>query len=329
MSTTAFTGPIVVCKDNPLVGMASPPVGQPANTNPDEGPSMFNMAIALLDPRPQYTYEAGQGQNPLGFDSAGNAILTAPTLGWLSATFQVADYAPGTAATFSLAPIGSAITASTAITLTATAQNGVTPNTTMTNAVSGATVTGLWRIDGNPAAYTFGTGTYGVWDPTNPPIGRCINIASATGNVLTATTFTITGYDAYGYPITQIIAGPGSGATVTTGKAFKWIASITANATTATNTFSIGVSDTYGLPFYASSIGYVRAFWENKTADGTTATTFTAGSAAITAGAPDVRGTIGLAGVTISNGARKLQMWQSIAPANLTAGSLFGTTPPA
>src|SRR5574337_88620 len=219
MTANAITGPLIVCREDPLSSMANPPVGIPGGQNPDAGPSMFHMAMALLDPRYQYTYDTGQAQNPLGFDSSGNAINTAPTLGWLSATFQVADYAPGTAATFSLAQIATpAVTAS--VTLTTSTQNGVTPGTTMTNAVTGQVVSNLWRIDSNPAGYTFGTGTYGVWDPANTPIERCVTI-TVNGKV-SATTFTISGYDAYGYPISQTLQGPNAG-TVTTGKAFKWV----------------------------------------------------------------------------------------------------------
>jgi len=146
---------------------------------------------------------------------------------------------------------------------------------------------------------------------------------------MSATTFTITGYDAYGYPITQVMQGPGGGATTFSSKAFKWVSGITVGTTAATNTFSIGVSDTYGFPLYSQAIGYIRAFWANSNVKTSAATTFTAGSAAILTTSSDVRGTIGLAGLTASNGVRKLQMWQSVAPSNLTVGSLFGTTPPA
>ena len=329
MTATAFTGPIVTCREDALASYNTP-VNIPSSQNPDSGPSLFHMAVALLDPRIQYTYDIGQAQNPQGFNASGVAINGAPTVGWLSATFQVADYAPGTASTTSLAAIGTAITASTTVTLTASNSGGVTTASTCTNAINGSLVTGLWQIDNTPAPYTFGTGTYGVWDPANPPIGRCISIATATNNTMSATTFTISGYDAYGYPITQVMQGPGGGATTFSSKAFKWVSGITVGATTATNTFSIGVSDTYGLPLFAQQVGYIRAFWANTNVETSAATTFTAGSTTISTTSSDVRGTIGIAGVTISNGARKLQMWQSVAPSNLTlASGLFGTFPPA
>lgn len=328
MTATVFSGPIITAREDPYSALGTP-VASSNFQNPDNGPSLFHQAIALLDPRWQYTYEFGQGQNPLGFDSSGNAIQTAPTLGWLSATFQVADYAPGTAATFSLAAIASAATASTSITLTTSTQNGVTPATTMTNAATGATVTGLWRIDSNPAPYTFGTGTYGVWDPANPPIGRCVTITAPTGVNLSANTFTVSGYDAYGYAISQTLAGPNAN-TVTTGKAFKWVSGVTIAATaSAGSTFSIGVSDTYGFPFYCTAVGYVRAFWSNSNVETSAATTFTAGTTSTTAGATDVRGTIGLAGLTVSNGIRKLQMWMSLPPPSLSSAVMFGVSPPA
>lgn len=326
MTATVFEGPLVVTTATPYQNMTSPPVGQPANLNPDAGPSMFNMAMALLDPRWQYTQEIGQGQNPLGFSSTGAAIQTSPTVGWLSATFQVADYAPGTASTASLAPVGTAITASTTVALTTVSGSGITVNATCTNATNGSLVTGLWQIDNTPAAYTFGTGTYGVWDPANPPIGRCLTITTPTAVTMSANTFTISGYDAYGYPITQVLAGPAGASTVTTGKAFKWVSGVTIGAT-ASSTFSIGVADVYGLPFFASALGYIRAFWNNTNVETAAGTTFTAGTTATTAGATDVRGTIAISGVTISNGTRKLQMWMSLPPTALTVGSMFGVTP--
>ena len=327
MTATAFTGPIITCREDQLATMVNPPVGIPSNQNPDSGPSLFHMATALLDPRFPYTYDIGQGQNPLGFNSSGVAIQTAPTLGWLSATFQVADYVPGTASTSSLAGIGTLITASTTVPLTTSNGFGVTTASTCTNALTGALVTGLWQIDQTPAGYTFGTGTFGVWDPANPPIGRCLSIATATSNTLSATTFTISGFDAYGYPITQVLQGPAGSSTTFTTKAFKWVSGVTVGATTATNSFSIGVSDTYGFPLFASAIGYIRAFWANSNVETSAATTFTAGSAVTATTSSDVRGTIGLAGLTSSNNGRKLQMWQSVAPSNLTAGALFGVTP--
>jgi len=288
---------------------------------------MFHMAMALLDPRPQYTYFPGMAQSPVGFTPAGVAINSAPALGWLNAEFQVADYAPGTASTTSLATGGN-ITASTAVTLVSSAGSGVTPSTTCTNATSGATVTTLWRIDNTPNYVSMGSGSFGIWDPANPPIGRCVSITSATGTTMSGITFTVAGYDAYGYPITQVMTGPASASTGVSTKAFKWVSSVAASATVSPSTFSVGVSDTYGLPFYCTAIGYVNAYWNNAIIAGSvTATTFTAGTAYTATTSSDVRGTINLGGMSASDGVKKLQMWMSVNPSNLTVSGLFGVSP--
>ena len=330
MSATAFSGPVVTYKEDALVGLSTPPVGIPGNQNPDAGsPSMFLHGMALLDPRPQYTYFVGDSQNPLGFTSAGVAINTAPVLGWLNARFQVADYAPGTASTTSLAT-GCTLASSTAVALTTSNGSGVTTASTCTNASTGATVTGLWLIDNVPSYVSYGSGTFGCWDPANPAMARCLSITAQTGTTLSSTTFTIAGYDTYGYPITQAVSGPASGATVYTSKAFKWVTSVTGSGTVAISTFSLGVSDIYGLPLAASSVGYIEAYFDNKmSAVTTSAVTFTAASAYTATTSSDVRGTINLSGVTTSNGARKLQMWISVSPSSLTTSGLFGAFPPA
>ena len=325
MSATGFTGPIVTYREDAYASLATPPVGIPANQNPDAGPSLFHMGTALLDPRPQYTYFAGDSQNPMGFTSAGVAINTAPVLGWLNAVFQVSDYAPGTASTNSIASAAS-ITASTTVTLITASAGNITVGSSATNATTGASVTGLWLIDNVPNNITSGSGTFGLWDPANPPIARVVSLTSGAGD-LSGVNFTVKGYDAYGYPITQTLAGATTSSTVYTGKAFKWVSSVTASATAST-AVSVGVADRYGLPFYSSAIGYIYAYWNNQlVATSTTATTFTAGVTATTAGATDVRGTINLGGMAAADGTKKLQMWQFIAPANLSTSGLFGVTP--
>ena len=330
MSATAFSGPVVSYREDALASLATPPVGIPANQNSDNGPSYFHMGTALLDPRPQYTYFPGQAGSPVGFTSAGAAVNSAKTLGWMNATFQVSDYAPGTASTTSIASAASIASLTTVALVTASAGN-ITIGSSCTNATTGAAVTGLWLIDSAPSSIAAGTtasssNAFAIWDPANPPIARCVSLTSGAGD-LSGVNFTVKGYDAYGYPITQTLAGATTSSTVYTGKAFKWVSSVTASATAST-AISIGVADRYGLPFYSSSIGYIYAFWNNQlVATSTTATTFTAGVTATTAGATDVRGTINLGGMAAADGAKKLQMWQFISPVNLSATGLFGVTP--
>jgi hypothetical protein len=321
MTITALSGPIVVYKDGGVLENTS------ANQNPDEGPSLFFGATGLLDPRLAYTFFPGMGEGPLGFSSAGVAIAAAPAAGWINATFQVADFTPGTATTTSIAATVS-ISSTTSLTLTATSVANITTNSSCTNPQTGAAVTGLWLIDDAPALLTFGQSkSVAVWDPAYPAIGRSVSITSTAD--VSSINFTVAGYDVYGNPITETLAGGTAATAAYTGKTFKWVASV-ASSTTSSNGISVGVGDIYGFPLYCSSVGYLNLVWDDVYAStNTTVTaTFVAGSTVTTAGATDVRGTIDVSDIGASDGTKKMQLWMSVNPNNLaTEAGLFGVTP--
>lgn len=308
MTVEAISGPFIVFKDGGVLP------GSPSNQNPDQAPSLFNQATGLLDPRLPYTYIPGERVGGTG---------------WLNATFQVADYAPGTASTTALS--AAATVSTTSIKLITVSSGCVTTASTLTNASTGASVTGVWLIDNVPGQVAFGTsGVISIWDPANPAIGRAVSITS--GGNTSAITFTVSGYDAYGYPITQSLSGPNTTtvASVYTGKTFKWVSAVTASGTTST-TVSVGVADIYGLPLYAPSIGYIDV-WFNGVSHYTsnTASAFTAGTTLTTAGASDVRGSYNIStGLGAASGSGKtMQIWQSISPANISSNAgIVGVTP--
>jgi hypothetical protein len=312
MSETAFSGPLVIFPDGGILPNSS------VNQNPDQAPSLILQSVALLDPRAAYTYYPGATNN------IGN---TKPALGWLNATFQVADYAPGTVSTTSLVS-GASISATTSVALITTSAGNITVGDSTTNPQTGAVVTGLWRIDNKPNFISFGqSGAVGIWDPANPAIGRGVSITS-TGDV-SGLTFTVSGYDAYGNPISQTLTGGTTSTSVITGKTFKWVASVVASSTSSA-TVSVGVSDVYGFPMFASAVGYLDLYFNNASlsANTTASATFVAGTTLTTAGATDVRGTVNITNISASNGTRKMQLWQAVAPANIsTATGLFGVTP--
>lgn len=314
MTETAISGPLIVFRDGGVLPNSSDA------QNPVAAPSLVHLGFGLLDPRQPYTYYPGSTQN------IGNVK---PAIGWINATFQVADYAPGTASTVSLS--AAATISSTSLTLVSSNGNGVTTASSVTNPQTGSVVTGLWLIDNIPGNITFGqAAAFGVWDPTNPPIGRAVSITAGTGT-LAAQTFTVSGYDSYGNPISSVVTGPTTSSTVYTGKTFKWISSVTCSTASSAVTVSVGVSDIYGLPMFCRAVAYLDMWWNNVPVwNNTTATaTFVAGTASITAGATDVRGSINPSNIAVSNGTIKMQLWQSIEPADLVASKLFGTTPPA
>jgi YD repeat-containing protein len=320
MTITDFSGPIIVFQDGGIL------TNDPANQNPDQGPSLFLQATGLLDPRAAYTFFPGMGEGPIGFSSTGSAIAAAPAVGWINATFQVADYAPGTASTTSLSAV-STISSTTTLQLRAASATNITTGSSCVNPQTGATVTGLWLIDSKPANITFGqSGAVAIWDPANPAIGRAVSLTS-TGDV-SGVNFTVNGYDAYGNPISQTMAGGTTSTSVYTSKTFKWVSSVTASTTSST-TLSVGVADIYGFPMFAGAFAYIDMYWSDKAVSAMSSNaTFSAGTTLTTAGAGDVRGTMNFVANTASNGTIKMQLWQSVSPARInTAAGLFGVTP--
>jgi len=82
---------------------------------------------------------------------------------------------------------------------------------------------------------------------------RTVSLAS-TGD-LSLITFTVRGFDVYGQPMTQIMAGPIAN-TVNTLKAFKSVVSISASAAVATDV-SAGYGNTLGLPVRVTHGSYI------------------------------------------------------------------------
>lgn len=154
------------------------------------------------------------------------------------------------------------------------------------------------------------------------------NITLTSTADFSATTFTITGWDQYGRPMTQTRLGPNNN-TVGTLKAFKEILSISSSTALGTNV-SAGIGDVFGLPLRVIDAGYIQQVkWAGVLA--ADAGTFVAAVVTDpnTAALGDVRGTY--APTSASNGARRLVM-SIAAPAiasgpNATRVGAFGVTP--
>lgn len=145
-------------------------------------------------------------------------------------------------------------------------------------------------------------------------VPRAVTITS--GGVDTGITFTVNGYDVYGAPMTQSLAG-GSTATVTTLKAFASIVSVT-HTGSAAGTVTIGTADVFGLPVAVVDAGYIiHVGWNGALA--TNAGTFVAAVQTVpsTSALGDVRGTYAQAGAA-SNGSIRLVV--SIALSDLNIG---------
>lgn len=132
-------------------------------------------------------------------------------------------------------------------------------------------------------------------------VPRCVSLTSTSN--LSGVNITVTGFDQYGEPMTQTLAGPNN-TTVNTTKAFFSVVGAVPNATNA-GTLSLGSADIFGLPFAISDAGFlVQVGWANALARD--AGTFVAAVATnpATASTGDVRGTY--APSSGSNGTNRL-----------------------
>lgn len=308
MAVSGMTGPLVVYGQNP----AQPGTSYQPDYNGDRGPSAFDGGIMLLDPR--YGYRA-----PL---QAG----TLAAIGWYqSAEHLVIDQAPATLGTAVLAAL--AASATTAIALVTVTGAGITVSTTaLTMPASGVILpVGTRFIDGAPAMINFGqSSAVAAFDPRTM-IGRALSVTAAAG--ATATTCTLRGFDAAGFPLTETVT-ISAGATVSGKKGFKALTSATLNAIDAGHAYSVGTLDVFEFPMAVYLFSQASITWNNAdivantgflAADATTPATATTGS---------VRGTYAVQ--SASDGTKRLQVSVQPAPYNVGVAngvsSLYGVT---
>lgn len=290
MTITAFPSPIGT--------MAADPVGGPAGSNPETGPSFFMHGTMLLDPRLPFTYIPGQN-------------FGKQTSGWITVEAQVINQVPATATSNNVA-IAQTATAGTALTLRTANTTGVTAGVTIIRADTGVPVTGLIALDSAMTTVPFGqAGTIQPWSPTTA-LSRNINILS-TGTDQTGT-FTVRGFDIYGFPMSETITG-GNGTASPGKKAFKYIQSVTPAGTVTSTGLAVGTGDIIGMPLRADQWGDLNVTYNN--AGPATGTGFTAAvTTTATATSGDVRGTYVLP--TASDGTKRLQIFIAPELANLT-----------
>lgn len=294
MAVTAFSGAVVT--------FPSGVNGEPAGQNPNAGPIYGQHGTALLDPRSQFTYLPGG---------------TSPFYGFGSTVCVAIDQVPSTISAVNIA--ASQTPGAAALTLVSSSGAGITTGVSIVNANTRANVTGLLAIDTKVGAVTYGSdGIVNVWDP-GTLIARAIRISSGGND--TGITFTVKGYDIFGFPMTETITGT-SGGVAAGAKAWKYIASITPSASVAT-TCSVGTADIYGLPLRADFFAYADIVWNNTAI---TASTGFTGAVTTTATAitGDVRGTYATQS-SASDGTKRLQIFITMNPTNLkTTAGIFG-----
>lgn len=295
MAISAFTGAVVSFPS----GVNNEPAGQ----NPQAGPNFCHHGSALLDIRAPFTYQPGSKEGK-------------PFYGFGTTRCVAINQVPSAIADNNIAASQSPVAA--ALTLVSSSGAGITVGQSITNATTGATVTGLLAIDTKVGAVTYGTdGTVNVWDP-GTLIARAVRITSGGND--SGITFNVRGYDIFGFPMSENITGANAG--IATGaKAWKYITSITPSAAAA-GTVKAGTADIFGLPLRADFFAYVDVVWNNTAI---TANTGYVAAVTTTASATtgDVRGTYAVQ--SASDGTKRLQVFITVDPtlAKTSAGT-FG-----
>ena len=302
MSITALSGPIL--------SFGQVPYG--SESNPEIGPSLFTVGVGILDPRPFYTYKPGQdfGSATCGFLGVSRILTVNQVPSTISATNIATTQVP---------------VAGTALTLTA--GTGVTGSTSITNAATGATVTGLYALDGAAGRVTYGSSaTIQLWDPTKA-LSR--NVRITTNGDETGATFVVRGYDIYGFAMSETITGVSS-AVASGKKAFKYIASITPAGTLSGSNVTVGTGDVFGFPIRSDTFVLgcdvdVSISWNAAVIAATTGYTAAVTTSPATTTTGDVRGTYAVQ--SASDATKRLVFTQSPSLANIASiTGLFGVT---
>ena len=146
------------------------------------------------------------------------------------------------------------------------------------------------------------------WSP-QALLGRAVTVTAASG--ATATTATVSGYDIYGYPMTQALT-ISAGGIVTSTKAFKYIKSVVLNAADSGHNYYVGTADVFGFPLRSDTFGDVIINYAASLVGTTLITAATnylpADRTTPSSTTNDVRGTFA---ATSSSGANKLIVRQS------------------
>lgn len=301
---TAFSGPLIVYGDRNAQG-----VGATGSNNAHKAPSLFWGGAGLFDPRGQYDRTK---YGALGFTG--------------TTRIPVIDAVPSTAAVANIS--ASQSPAAGAITIVTVTGAGVTVLATALTVWPAGNVipAGALALDGPPGLVSFGRPQVGsgftavsLYDPAKA-LSRNIRITSGGND--TGITFTVSGYDIYGYPMTATITGASGGIAAST-KCFKFVTGITHTGSVA-STMSVGTGDVIGFPIRLDTLGYLDLMWNNAIVTATTGVVFADTTSPATALTGDVRGTWAQTGAA-SNGTLRLQVAISPSTANIgTTTGLFG-----
>lgn len=303
MSLTAFSGALCVSGQSPAIN------GMVPDYNPNAAPSMFYAGAGILDPRFGYFDAPVAGYRMLGFSAESN--------------IPVIDAIPYTATVNNISA-SQAPVSGTALTLVSSSAAGVTVLAAAAQIFPSLRTlpVGTLALDGATGLLQYSSSlNVGIYDPSKT-LSRAVVVTTNADD--TAGFYTVSGYDIYGYAMSEKITGVNN--TVANGvKAFKYITSVTPSGTISSTAVTVGTRDLIGLPIRADYFGDLKINYPDTLVTATTgfvaAVTTTASQ---TTG--DVRGTYALQ--TASNNSRHLQVFVTPRPTNLISPitGLFGVT---
>ena len=210
------------------------------------------------DAAPSLSYGGGSGclDSRLPYNFA-NSSTGAGVIGWYSEI--TVNAIPSTLTTTAIAAAQTP-TSGTPLTLVSSSGAGITVMASSFLALPSLVTipSGTLVIDGLPGYQRFGMGFNTVFYDYSKMLARNIQIASV-GNDSTAT-FTVRGYDMYGYQQSETITGANAG-TAKGKKCFKFVTSITPGGTLSGSNVSAGQGDTYDLGMVANSFGFIYVIW--------------------------------------------------------------------
>lgn len=218
----------------------------------DIAPSLDLMGNGLLDHRLQWNRANG---------SYGSSNFGAGAVGWYGSGYTaVVDQVPSTLSAVNIAAAAAVVTgvpmvlagASTGITVTAAAAP-ILPS--LRTIPAGALV-----LDGLPGILTFGQGFKTGFYQHTTFLARAVTITGATSG--TGGNFLISGYDVYGYPLTQLLTVGAGAVAATTLKTFKFVTSVVPQFTD-THVYSVGTADVFGFPLYNALFSSLQLRWNN------------------------------------------------------------------
>jgi hypothetical protein len=269
MTINAISGPAI------NYGTVISSSGSVMEYNEERGPSLNDLGEGTLDPRYQFSYQPGNrpGVKVMGWPGCFggpmvDACPTATSTNGIALVFSATQFSTATQTPFNVT-----IGASTSLNICTI--SGFVPS----SGGSAVTVYGIDLIlnasssavnNGNTSQNTltnipFGpAGTINFWNPTGM-VARNVTFYNNSSQDLSTTLCKITGYDVYGFQMTELIPFSTAGATVTQGnKAFKYIQSATVFSTGGAIVSSlcmIGVGDKYGFPIRIDSPAYIGVMW--------------------------------------------------------------------